>query len=72
MNDIGLQWNLKKCNIIYVKRGVLVYDVVGFKFDQMLVVQSIKEGLSYKFFGVCEIVKQDEKLVFVSVVKVYF
>ena len=71
MNDIELQWNSKKCNTIHVKRGVLVYDAAGLKLDQTSVVQSIKEGSSYKFLGVCETVKQDEKLALVSTAKVY-
>ena len=71
MNDIGLQWNPKKCNTIHVKRGVLVHDAAGLKLDQTSVVQSIKEGSNYKFLGVCETVKQDEKLALVSAAKVY-
>ncbi|XP_068737747.1 uncharacterized protein [Montipora capricornis] len=71
MNDIELQWNPKKCNTIHVKRGVLVHDAAGLKLDQTSVVQSIKEGSSYKFLGVCETVKQDEKLALVSAAKVY-
>ncbi|XP_068697706.1 uncharacterized protein [Montipora foliosa] len=71
MNDIGLQWNPKKCNTIHVKRGVLVHDAAGLKLDQTSVVQSIKEGSSHKFLGVCETVKQDEKLALVSAAKVY-
>ena len=54
MNDIGLQWNSKKGNTIHVKRGVLVNDAAGLKLDQTSVVQSIKEGPTYKFPGVCE------------------
>ena len=46
MNDIGLQWNPKKCSTIHVKRGVLVNDATGLKLDQTSVVQSIKEGSS--------------------------
>ena len=71
MNDIGLQWNSKKGNTIHVKRGVLVNDAAGLKLDQTSVVQSIKEGSSYKFPGVCETVKQDEKFALVSAAKVY-
>ena len=55
----------------YVKRGVLVNDAAGLKLDQTSVVQSIKEGSSYKFLGVREIVKQDERFALVSAAKVY-
>ena len=71
MNDIGLQWNSKKCNAIHVKRSVPVNDAAGLKLDQTSMVQSIKEGSSYKFLGVCETVKQDVKFALVSAAKVY-
>ena len=70
MSDIGLQWNSKKCNNIHVKRGVLVNDAAGFTLDETSVVQSIEEGFSYKFLGVCETVKQDDKFALVSAAKV--
>ena len=70
MNDIGLQWNSKKCNTIHVKRGVLVNDAAGLKLDQTSVVQRVKKGPSYKFLGVCETLKQDEKFAHVSAAKV--
>lgn len=49
-----------------------MHDAAGLKLDQTSVVQSIKEGSSFKFLGVCETVKQqDEKLALVSAAKVY-
>ena len=45
-------------------------DAAGLKLDQTSVVQIIKEGSSYKFLGVCETVKQDEKFALVSAAKV--
>ena len=71
MNDIGLQWNPKKCNTIHVKRGVLVNDAAGLKLDQTSMVQSIKGGSSYKFLGVSKTVKHEEKLALASAAKVY-
>lgn len=47
-----------------------MHDAAGLKLDQTSVVQSTKEGSSYKFLGVCETVKQDEKLALVSAAKV--
>ena len=70
MNDIGLQWNSKECNTIHVKGGVLENDAAGLKLDQTSVVQSVKEGSSYKFLGVCETLKQDEKFALVGAAKV--
>lgn len=66
-----LDYNSKKCNTVHVKRGVLVNDAAGLKLDQTLVVQSIKEGSSYTFLGVCETVKENEKFTLVSAAKVY-
>ena len=71
MNDIGLQGNSKKCNTIHVKRDGLVNDAAGLKLDETSVVQSIKEGSSYKCLKVCETVKQDEKFALVSAANVY-
>ena len=71
MNDIGLPWNPENCSTIHVKRGVLVNDAAGLKLDQTSMVQSIKQGSSYKSLGVCETVKEDEKFALVSAAKVY-
>ena len=46
-------------------------DAAGLKLNQTLVVQSIKEGSSYMFLGVCETVKENEKFALVSAAKVY-
>ena len=32
--DIGLQWNPKKCSVVHVKRGVKVEHVEGVNFDE--------------------------------------
>ena len=62
MQDLGLHWNPKKCNVFHVKRGNQVQDAVGTKVDQSSAVESLKPGTSYKFLGVQETVTQDEKL----------
>ena len=56
MQDMGLHWNPKKCNVLHVKRGTQVQDAVGTKLDQSSVVESLKPGTSYKFLGVQETV----------------
>ena len=71
MQDMGLHWNPKKCNVLHVKRGNQVQDAVGTKLDQSSVVESLKPGTSYKFLGVQETVTQDEKLALECAAKVY-
>ena len=71
MQDMGLHWNSKKCNVLHVKRGTQVQDAVGTKLDQSLVVESLKPGTSYKFLGVQETVTQDERLALECAAKVY-
>ena len=64
MQDIGLQWNPKKCSVVHVKRGVKVEHVEGVKFDESSVIQCLKEGKQYKFLGVLETSKQEDQLAF--------
>ena len=42
MEDIGLQWNLKKCSTIHVRKGVQVQDSLGIKMDESTVITSLK------------------------------
>ena len=62
IQDMGLHWNPKKCNVLHVKRGNQVQDAVGTTLDPSSVVESFKPGTSYKFLGVQETVTQDGKL----------
>ena len=71
MQNIGLHWNPKKCNVLHVKRGSQVQDAVGMKLDQSSVVESLKPGTSYKFLELQEAVTQDEKLALQCAAKVY-
>ena len=71
MQDIGLQWNPKKCNVIHVRRGKQVEDAADFKFDEATRVKNLEAGSSYKFLGVTESTLQDEKLALAVAAKVY-
>ena len=71
MQDIGLQWNTKKCNVIHVRRGKKVEDAADFKFDEATLVKNLEAGFSYKFLGVKESTLQDEKLALAVATKVY-
>ena len=48
MEDIGLQWNPKKCNVLNVRRGVPVDIPEGFKSGETLI-DSLKEDTTYRF-----------------------
>ena len=48
MEDIGLQWNPKKCNVLNVRRGVPVDIPEGFKSGETLI-NSLKEDTTYRF-----------------------
>lgn len=71
MEDIGLQWNPKKCSTIHVRKGVQVQDSLGIKMDESTVITSLKEGTQYKFLGVLENLKQDDKLALKIAAKVF-
>ena len=49
MQDIGLQWNPKKCNVIHVRRGKQVEYAADFKLDEATLVKNLEAGSSYKF-----------------------
>ena len=61
INDIGLQLNPKKCNVIHVKRGEMKHDVPGIKVSDTVVVQPLQEDSQYKFLGILENVRQEER-----------
>ena len=70
MEDIGLQWNPRKCAVIHIKKGVhsqegFGRDVVGERFP------SLKEGRQYKFLGVLETLVQEEKMALELAAKEY-
>ena len=58
--DIGLQWNPKKCSTIHVRKGVQVQDSLGIKIDESTVITSLKEGTQCKFLGVLENLKTED------------
>ena len=62
MQDIGLEWNPKKCATVHVRRGVQVKDETGVQLDDGAVLTNLKEGTYYKFLGTLENLKQDDKL----------
>ena len=70
MEDIGLQWNPKKCNVLNVRRGVPVDVPEGFKSGEM-VIDSLEEDTTYRFLGAPERLLQEEKLALQRATKTY-
>ena len=62
MRDIGLELNPKKYLIINVKRGKQVCEGSKAELDHSTELASLNEGERYKFLGVLENLKQDDKL----------
>lgn len=71
MEDVGLQWNLKKCAVAHVKRGVQVTAVSGGRVVESTKIPCLDDGERYKFFGVLESVRQEDKLVLECAAKEY-
>ena len=64
MQDIGLDWNPKKCSIVHIKRGVKVEDAESLAFDEASVIKCLEEGAQYKFLGVLESTRQEDQIAF--------
>lgn len=61
MNDIGLQLNPKKCNVIHMKRDEMKHEIPGIKVSDTVVVQPLEEDSQYKFLAIIENVHQEER-----------
>ena len=62
MEDIGLQWNPRKCAVVHIRRGIhsqenLGGDIAGGRLP------SLEEGKQYKFLGALESLVQEVKMV---------
>ena len=59
MEDVGLQWKPKNCSIAHVQRGVHThtYDALG-----SICISDLEKGNQYKFLGVLESVRQEERM----------
>jgi len=53
VEDIGLQWNPKKCRVLNVRGGVPVDIPEGFKSGEM-VIDTLKKNTTYRFHGAPE------------------
>ena len=63
MEDVGLQWNPKKCAVVHVQRGVHTHthDALGLRVESICI-SNLEEGEQYKFLGVLESVRQEERM----------
>ena len=64
MEDVGLIWNPKKCAVAHFKRGVCVPESTGLLMcDGNVKIPTLEDGQQYKFLGVLETLRQEEKMV---------
>ncbi|PFX18510.1 Retrovirus-related Pol polyprotein from type-1 retrotransposable element R2 [Stylophora pistillata] len=71
LEDVGLQWNPKKCAVVHLKWRTPVTDSAGLKVDGNAKISSLEDGKQDKFLGVLESLKQEEKLALQSAAKEY-
>ena len=70
MDCIGLKWNEKKCAAVHVKRGC-VKQTENMEIDELKPKKTLGEESTYKFLGVLENSKQEDKLVLENALKEY-
>ena len=64
MEDVGLIWNPKKCAVAHFKRGVRVAESTGLLMsDGNVNIPTLEDGQHYKFLGVLESLRQEERIV---------
>ena len=70
MEDVGLQWNERKCAVVHVRRGRLQESEEN-RIVAGEAIASLREDAQYKFLGVLENVKQQDGLVLEQAEKEY-
>ena len=72
MEDVGLIWNPKKCAVAHFKRGVRVADSTGLlRSEGNVKIPTLEDGEQYKFLGVLESLRQEERIVLRCAVREY-
>ena len=61
MENVGLQWNPNKCNVLHARRGVVPETSNGFT-DGQATINCLKKDVQYRFLGIPERLLQEEKL----------
>ena len=70
MEDVGLQWNERKCVVVHVKRGCL-QESSDMRCGEQELVKCLKEDCQYKFLGVLENIRQEDNLALDNAARVY-
>ena len=70
-NDIGLDWNPKKCSVVHIKRGLKAEDAESLAFDEASVMKCLEEEAQYKLLGVLESKRQEDQIAFKLAAEVY-
>ena len=72
MECVGLSWNEKKCAVAHVRRGIFDQDAGNMEIDNLKRISNLSEDITYKFLGVLENSKQEDKPVLEDASKAYF
>ena len=62
MKNDGLQWNPKRCAVIYTRKRVLFANSADVKVDGNAKIPKLEEGQVLKFLGVLDYLRQEENL----------
>ena len=64
IEDVGLQWNPKKCAVAHVQRGVHTHtnDALGLRINESIYISNLEECDQDKSLGVLESVRQEERM----------
>ena len=71
MESTGLKWNEKTCAVIHVKRGQVEQGGGDMKKADLKPIKSLDQHNTYKFLGVFENTKQEDKQVLEAAAKTY-
>ena len=81
MEDVGLQWNSKKCAVVHVQWGrgggggveqTHAHNAPGLRVDENICVSDLEEGNQYKFLGFLETVRQEQKMYWSAQLRSFF
>ena len=71
MESTGLKWDEKTCAVIQVKRGQVEQGSGDMKIADLKPIKSLDQHNTYKFLGVFENTKQEDKQVLEAAAKTY-
>ena len=71
MESTGLKWNEKKCAVIHVKRGQVEQGSGDMKIADLKPIKRVDQHNTYKFLGVFENTKQEDKQLLEAAAKTY-